>query len=85
MVVLINNAGVFPRVPFLEMTEHDWDHVLDVNLKGSCFCGSLSWLLFWRRLRASQSTVKPSLRAGVRLDPSIIELTLMPISRRSTS
>ena len=36
--VLINNAGVFPRVSFLEMTEHDWDHVLDVNLKGSCFC-----------------------------------------------
>ena len=36
--VLINNAGVFPRVPFLEMTERDWDHVLDVNLKGSCFC-----------------------------------------------
>jgi NAD(P)-dependent dehydrogenase (short-subunit alcohol dehydrogenase family) len=36
--VLINNAGVFPRVPFLEMTESDWDHVLDVNLKGSCFC-----------------------------------------------
>jgi len=36
--VLINNAGVFPRVPFLEMTEHDWDRVLDVNLKGSCFC-----------------------------------------------
>jgi len=36
--VLINNAGVFPRVRFLEMTERDWDHVLDVNLKGSCFC-----------------------------------------------
>jgi NAD(P)-dependent dehydrogenase (short-subunit alcohol dehydrogenase family) len=36
--ILINNAGVFPRVPFLEMTEHDWDQVLDVNLKGSCFC-----------------------------------------------
>src|SRR5437868_14403589 len=36
--VLINNAGVFPRVPFLEMTEKDWDQVLDVNLKGSCFC-----------------------------------------------
>src|SRR5262249_7901541 len=35
---LINNAGVFPRVPFIEMTEHDWDQVLDVNLKGSCFC-----------------------------------------------
>jgi 3-oxoacyl-[acyl-carrier protein] reductase len=36
--VLVNNAGVFPRVPFLEMTENDWDYVLDVNLKGSCFC-----------------------------------------------
>ena len=36
--VLINNAAVFPRVPFLEMTEDDWDRVLDVNLKGSCFC-----------------------------------------------
>jgi len=36
--VLVNNAGVFPRVPFLELTESDWDYVLDVNLKGSCFC-----------------------------------------------
>ncbi|MFI5002336.1 MAG: SDR family NAD(P)-dependent oxidoreductase [Reyranellales bacterium] len=36
--VLINNAGVFPRVPFLEMSEADWNYVLDVNLKGSCFC-----------------------------------------------
>jgi NAD(P)-dependent dehydrogenase (short-subunit alcohol dehydrogenase family) len=36
--VLVNNAGVFPRVSFLEMTETDWDYVLDVNLKGSCFC-----------------------------------------------
>jgi NAD(P)-dependent dehydrogenase (short-subunit alcohol dehydrogenase family) len=36
--ILINNAGVFPRVSFLDMTEADWDHVLDVNLKGACFC-----------------------------------------------
>jgi NAD(P)-dependent dehydrogenase (short-subunit alcohol dehydrogenase family) len=36
--VLINNAGVFPRVVFLDMTESDWDHVLGVNLKGACFC-----------------------------------------------
>src|SRR5438876_12234675 len=40
--VLINNAGVFPRVPFLEMTESDWDHVLGVNLKGSCAGGGES-------------------------------------------
>jgi NAD(P)-dependent dehydrogenase (short-subunit alcohol dehydrogenase family) len=36
--VLVNNAGVFPRVPFLELGESDWDFVLDVNLKGTCFC-----------------------------------------------
>jgi NAD(P)-dependent dehydrogenase (short-subunit alcohol dehydrogenase family) len=36
--VLINNAGVFPRVAFLDMKESDWDYVLDVNLKGACFC-----------------------------------------------
>ncbi len=36
--ILVNNAGIFPRVPFLDMAERDWDYVLDVNLKGSCFC-----------------------------------------------
>ena len=36
--ILVNNAGVFPRVEFLAMTEADWDHVLDVNLKGSFLC-----------------------------------------------
>lgn len=36
--VLINNAGVFPRVRFLDMTEAEWDQVIDVNLKGSAFC-----------------------------------------------
>ena len=36
--VLVNNAGIYPRVPFLEMRERDWDLVLDVNLKGGFFC-----------------------------------------------
>jgi NAD(P)-dependent dehydrogenase (short-subunit alcohol dehydrogenase family) len=36
--VLVNNAGVFPRVRFLELSESDWDFVLDINLKGTCFC-----------------------------------------------
>src|SRR5207245_2535974 len=37
--VLVNNAGVYPRVPFLEMRESDWDYVLDINLKAGCFAG----------------------------------------------
>jgi NAD(P)-dependent dehydrogenase (short-subunit alcohol dehydrogenase family) len=32
---LINNAGIFPRSPFLELTEAEWDSVHNVNLKGS--------------------------------------------------
>lgn len=36
--VLVNNAGVFPRREFLEMTEEDWDFVLDINLKSGAFC-----------------------------------------------
>ena len=34
----VNNAGIFPRVPFLELTDADWDAVHDVNLKGTFRC-----------------------------------------------
>ncbi|MEQ9334120.1 glucose 1-dehydrogenase [Thalassobaculum sp.] len=34
--VLVNNAGIAIPKPFLEVTEADWDAVLDTNLKG-CF------------------------------------------------
>jgi 3-oxoacyl-[acyl-carrier protein] reductase len=36
--VLVNNAGVFPRTPFLELTEQQWDLVHGVNLKGAFLC-----------------------------------------------
>jgi len=32
--VLINNAGIYPRRPFLEITEQEWDDMQDTNLKG---------------------------------------------------
>jgi 3-oxoacyl-[acyl-carrier protein] reductase len=32
--ILINNAGIYPRLPFLQMTEAEWDRIHDVNLKG---------------------------------------------------
>ncbi len=32
--VLINNAGIYPRRLFLEMTEAEWDEMFDTNLKG---------------------------------------------------
>jgi NAD(P)-dependent dehydrogenase (short-subunit alcohol dehydrogenase family) len=37
--VWVNNAGIFPATPVLEMDAAQWDRVLDVNLKGT-FLGS---------------------------------------------
>lgn len=36
--ILVNNAGIYPFKPFLEMTEQDWDRVLNINLKGTFHC-----------------------------------------------
>jgi glucose 1-dehydrogenase len=36
---LVNNAGIFKAAPFLDITEADWDAVLDINLKGSFLVG----------------------------------------------
>jgi 3-oxoacyl-[acyl-carrier protein] reductase len=39
--ILINNAGVYPRQSFLEMTETQWDTVQDINLKSVFHCTKL--------------------------------------------
>jgi NAD(P)-dependent dehydrogenase (short-subunit alcohol dehydrogenase family) len=36
---LINNAGIFRAANFLDITEADWDAVIDVNLKGAFLVG----------------------------------------------
>ncbi|OHA15349.1 MAG: hypothetical protein A3G52_00055 [Candidatus Taylorbacteria bacterium RIFCSPLOWO2_12_FULL_43_20] len=36
--ILVNNAGVYPFVSFADMTEEDWDKVLDINLKSIFLC-----------------------------------------------
>ncbi len=56
--ILVNNAGIFPFKPFLELTEQDWDKVLDVNLKSA-------FLL-------SQATVKVMKEGGKIVDISSI-------------
>lgn len=40
--VLVNNAGIFPFISFAEMTEADWDKVIDVNLKSIFLCSQLA-------------------------------------------
>jgi NAD(P)-dependent dehydrogenase (short-subunit alcohol dehydrogenase family) len=36
--VLVNNAGVLKRTPFLEISEQEWDWLLSINLKGYFLC-----------------------------------------------
>lgn len=36
---LVSNAGIFRAAPFLDVTEADWDAVIDVNLKGAFLVG----------------------------------------------
>jgi NAD(P)-dependent dehydrogenase (short-subunit alcohol dehydrogenase family) len=36
---LVNNAGIFKAANFLDISEADWDAVLDVNLKGAFLVG----------------------------------------------
>lgn len=35
--VLINNAAICPRIPFLESTEEDWDLLMNVNARSQFF------------------------------------------------
>ena len=36
--VLSNNAGILQQKPFLEISDEDWDRIMDVNLKGTFLC-----------------------------------------------
>ena len=36
--ILVNNAGINLVKPFLQMTEAEWDSVIDTNLKGCFYC-----------------------------------------------
>src|SRR6266850_511426 len=86
--VLVNNAGIFPRVDFLQMTEGQWDEVLDVNLKGTFLCTQaaaremvergrgVSQLTARRALRGEQGGDRgrdPRRRAGVSVPPGARE------------
>ena len=39
--VLVNNAGIYPRIPFFDITEKDWNKIIQTNLKGAFFCSQM--------------------------------------------
>jgi len=40
--ILVNNAATFPRSYALDMTEAEWDEVIDTNLSGTFFCSTVA-------------------------------------------
>ena len=66
--VLVNNAGVYPRVPFLDMRESDWDLVLDVNLKAGFFCAQAAAraMIAGRRRGSVINMASQAIRGAVR-------------------
>jgi NAD(P)-dependent dehydrogenase (short-subunit alcohol dehydrogenase family) len=36
--VLVNNAAILKRTPFLEISEDEWDEIISINLKGYFLC-----------------------------------------------
>lgn len=48
--ILVNNAGILSNTPYDRIAEAEWDHVLDINLKGALF--------------ASREALKPMLAQG---------------------
>lgn len=53
--ILVNNTGIFPFAPVLELTEAQWDRVLDLNLKGA---------FFFAQAAARQMVAQGTRRAG---------------------
>ena len=52
--VLIANAGIYPNTPFLDLTEEEWDRVLDTNLKGVFLTCQATARLMARTRRSGQ-------------------------------
>ncbi|HRF09374.1 MAG TPA: SDR family NAD(P)-dependent oxidoreductase [Xanthobacteraceae bacterium] len=52
--ILVNNAGIIHTADFLEISEHDFDRVLRVNLKGSFLCGQAAARQMVRQAKAGR-------------------------------
>jgi NAD(P)-dependent dehydrogenase (short-subunit alcohol dehydrogenase family) len=66
---LVNNAGTITIAPLVEITEPDWDRVIDVNLKGVFF--GMKYLLPHMLERGRGSVVNIASQAGKRGNPYI--------------
>jgi len=69
--ILVNNAGIAQFVPFLEMTEEDWDRTLDINLKGYFLCAQA---VAKEMAKQKSPKDKPTGQAGVIINISSVAM-----------
>ncbi|MDH6604842.1 NADP-dependent 3-hydroxy acid dehydrogenase YdfG [Streptomyces sp. SAI-208] len=66
--VLVNNAGVMPLSPMADLRVHEWDQMIDVNLRGTLY--GIAAVLPGMRARSSGHIVNISSVSGHRVDPT---------------
>jgi glucose 1-dehydrogenase len=91
--LLVNNAGILKRTPFLEISEEEWSSILDTNLKGYFLVGqAVARRMVERRLpgaivnvsSAGQAVAAPNLthycvaKAGIEMLTKQMALELAP-------
>ncbi|OUS27629.1 2-deoxy-D-gluconate 3-dehydrogenase [Gammaproteobacteria bacterium 45_16_T64] len=59
--VVVNNAGIAPNKPFLQLTDEDWDTTLDTNLKGAFLVSQVFAQRHKRRLGTDDSAALASI------------------------
>jgi NAD(P)-dependent dehydrogenase (short-subunit alcohol dehydrogenase family) len=67
--ILVNNAGVVLRKPAEEITEEEWDKVIDINLKGTFLCAQTVGKAMIQRGEGGRIINIASIMGGVALPP----------------
>ncbi len=82
--IWVNNAGIFPSVPALEMSEQTWDEVFAVNTRG-VFLGSREAARRMSEAGSGGVIVNVVSTAGFRGRPPGLPPTSVPSTRRAAS
>ncbi|MCY3915136.1 MAG: glucose 1-dehydrogenase [Chloroflexi bacterium] len=61
--ILVNNSAIDPVIPFLDMTDEQWDRVIDINLKGTYMCSQAAARLMVKQGNGGNITIIGSMHS----------------------
>jgi NAD(P)-dependent dehydrogenase (short-subunit alcohol dehydrogenase family) len=68
--LLVNDAGIFPTSPVLEMSQQFFDRVLGINLRGLVFMSKAAGLQMLKQGVVARSSTSPPLTRCIHLSPA---------------